>query len=117
MKKLISTKNRVFISLVGPGESRKSQLIYQWLKKDTFQPKFDKILFFYQLFQPLYDVMLKEIENIEFVQGVNFDSIDSLENIGTKYLLIFDVSCQEICNSREFEKIAVAGRHRGLSTI
>ena len=117
MNKLISTKNRVFISLVGPGESGKSQLIYQWLKNDTFQPKFDKILFFYQHFQPLYDVMLKEIENIEFVQGVNFYFIDSLENNGTKYLLIFDDSCQEICNSREFEKIAVAGRHRGLSTI
>ena len=61
--------------------------------------------------------MLKEIENIEFVQGVNFDFIDSLQNNGTKYPLIFDDSCQEICNSREFEKIAVAGRHRGLITI
>ena len=61
--------------------------------------------------------MLKEIESIEFVQGVNFHFTDSLENNGTKYLLIFDDSCQEICNSREFEKIAVAGRHRGLSTI
>ena len=112
MNKLISTKNRVFISLVGAGESGKSQLIYQWLKNDTFQPKF-----FYQHFRTLYDAMLKEIENNEFVQGVNFDFIDSLENNGTKYLLIFDDSCQEICNSREFEKIAVAGRHRGLSTI
>ena len=117
MNKFISTKNRVFISLVGPGESGKSQFIYQLLKNDTFQPKFGKTLFLYQHFQPLYDVMLKAIENIEFVQGVNFDFIDSLENNGTKYLLIFDDSCQEICNSREFEKIAVAGRHRGLSTI
>ena len=117
MNKLISSKNRVFISLRRPGESRKSQLIYQWLKNDTFQPRFDTILFLYQHFQPLYDVMLQKIENIEFVQGVNFDFIDSLENNGTKYLLIFDDSCQEICNSREFEKIAVAGRHRGLSTI
>ena len=117
MNKLISTKNRVFISLVRPGESGKSQFIYQWLKNDTFQPKFDKFLFFYQHFQPLYVVMLKEIENIEFVQRVNLVLIDSLENTGTKYLLIFEDSRQELCNSREFEKIAVAGRHRGLSTI
>ena len=117
MNNLISTKNRVFISLVGPGESRKSQLIYQSLKNDNFQPKFGNILFFYQHFHSLYDVMLKEIENIEFVQGVGFDFIDSLENNGNKYLLIFNDSCQEICNSRDFEKIAVAGRHRGLSTI
>ena len=46
MNKLISTKNRVFISLVGPSETGKSQLIYNWLKTGTFQPKFDKIYFF-----------------------------------------------------------------------
>ena len=117
MKKLVSTKIRVFICLVRPGESGKSQLIYQWLKNDTCQPMFEKIFFFYQPFQPLYDVMLKEVENIEFVQGVNFDFIDSLEKNGTKYLIIFDNSCQEICNSREIGNIAVAGRHRGRSTI
>ena len=61
--------------------------------------------------------MLKKIEYIEFIHGVNFDFIDSLEKTGTKHLLIFDDSCQQICNSREFETIAVAERFRGLSTI
>ena len=46
MNKLISTKNRVFISLVGPSETGKSQLICNWLKIGTFQPQFDKIYFF-----------------------------------------------------------------------
>ena len=114
---LISTKNRVFISLVGPSETGKSQLIYNWLKIGTFQPKFDKIYFFYQHSQPLYDVMQKEFESLEFVRGVNFDNIDSLKNNATKYLLIFDDSCEEICNSKAFVDIATAGRHRGLSSI
>ena len=61
--------------------------------------------------------MQKEIENLEFVQGVNFEFIVSLKNNGTKYLLIFDDSCEEICNSKAFVDIATAGRHRGLSTI
>ena len=61
--------------------------------------------------------MQKEIENLEFVRGVNFESIDSLKNNGTKYLLFFDDSCEEICNSKAFVDIATAGRHRGLSTI
>ena len=61
--------------------------------------------------------MQKEIKNLEFVQGVNFEFIDSLKNNGTKYLLIFDDSCEEICNSKAFVDIATAGRHRGLSTI
>ena len=92
--KLISTENRVFIPLVGPSETGKMQLIYNWLKIGTFQPKFDKIYFFDQHSQPLYDVMQKKIENLEFVQGVNFEFTDSLENNGTKYLLVFDDSCE-----------------------
>ena len=51
------------------------------------------------------------------MRAVNFDFIDSLKNNGTKYLLIFDDSCEEICNSKAFVDIATAGRHRGLSTI
>ena len=61
--------------------------------------------------------MQKENENLEFVRGVNFEFIDALKNNGTKYLLIFDDSCEEICNSKAFVDIATAGRHRGLSTI
>ena len=54
--------------------------------------------------------MQKEIENLEFVQGVNFEFIDSLKDNRTKYLLIFDDSCEEICNSKAFVDIATAGR-------
>ena len=93
MNKLIATKNRVFMSMVGPSESGKTQLIYEWLTNGTFQPKFDKIYFFYQYYQSLYDKMQKAIDCIEFVKGVNFELIDSLKNNGTKYLLIFDDSC------------------------
>ena len=84
MNKLISTKNRVFISLIGPSKTETSQLIYNWLKSETIQPKFYKVYFFYQHSQPLYDVMQKESENLEFVQGVNLEFIDSLKNNGTK---------------------------------
>ena len=110
-------KKSSFISLVGPSETGKSQLIYKWLKIGTFQPKFDKIYFFYQHSQPLYDVMQKEIEKLEFVQGVNFELFDSFKNNGTKYLLFFDDSCGNICNSKTFVDIATTGRHRGPSTI
>ena len=103
--------------MVGPSETGKSQLIYNCIKIGTFQPKFEKIYFFYQHSQPLSDVMQKETKNLEFAQGVNFDFIDSLKNNGTKYLLKFDDSCEEICNLKAFVDIATAGRHRGLSTI
>ena len=51
------------------------------------------------------------------MQGVKFEFIDSLRNNGTKYLVIFDDSCEEICNSKAFVDIPIAERHRGLSTI
>ena len=61
--------------------------------------------------------MQKEIDNLEFVQDVHFEFINSLKNNGTKYLLNFDYSCADNCNSKEFVDIAIAGRHRGFSTI
>ena len=80
MNKLIPTKNRVFKSLVGPSETGKSQFIYKWLEIGTLKPEFDKVYFSNQHSQLLYDVMQKEIENVEFVQGVNFKFTDSLKN-------------------------------------
>ena len=61
--------------------------------------------------------MLKEIENLEFVRGLNLEIIDSLKNNGTKYLLIFDDSSEKNCIPKSFFDNATAGRHRGLSTI
>ena len=61
--------------------------------------------------------MQNEIENLEFVQGVNFEFIDSLKNKGTKYLLVFEDSPEEFCNSKAFNDVPTAARHEGLSTI
>ena len=61
--------------------------------------------------------MQKEIKDLEFVQGVIFEFIDSLKDIGTKYLLKFDNNCEEIYKSKAFVDIATAGRLRGLSPI
>ena len=51
------------------------------------------------------------------MQGVKFECIDSFENNGAEYLLIFDDSCEENCSSKAFVVIATARRHRGLSAI
>ena len=58
----------------------------QMAKSWNFLTRIWQNLLFYQQSQPLYDVMQKEIENLEFVSGVKFEIIDSLKNIGTKLL-------------------------------
>ena len=50
---------------------------------------FEKIYFFYQHSQPLYDLMQKETENLEIVRGVNFELIDSIKKQRYKVLVIF----------------------------
>ena len=42
-----------------------------------------------------------------------FESLRSLENV----LLVFDDSCEDIYNAKEFVRLATAGRHRGLDVI
>ena len=92
MNKIILTKERVFISLVGPSGSGKLHLIFEWLKIGKFQPKFDNIFYFYQHYQPLYGQMQRK--NLKFFQGVDFELIENLPNNRTKHLLIFDDSCE-----------------------
>ena len=62
-------------------------------------------------------MLWKKIQNLGFVRGVNFEVIQSLENNGTQYLLIFENSCDEICNSKAVFGFGSAGSHRGLSAI
>ena len=115
MNKIIFTKERDLISLVGPSGSGKLHHVYEWLKIGTIQPKFDKFFYFYQHYQPLYEQMQRK--NLKCIRGVDFEQIENLPNNGTNYLLIFDDSCEEISNSKQLVKFATAGSHKGLNTI
>ena len=80
MNKIISTDERVFMALVGPSGCGKSYLIYEMLKNKTFYPKFDKIIYFYKYYQNLYDRMLTDLDNIEFIETPDFELIENLPN-------------------------------------
>ena len=114
VNKLSSTKNHVFITWMDDSETGNSQLIYIWLTNGTFKLKVDN---FFLNCLTLYDVMQEIIKNLVFVQCVNFEFKDFLKNSGTKYLLIFENSSEEIWDSKAFVSFALAGRHRRLRTI
>ena len=69
----------------------------------------------YKQSYPLFGIMQTTIENLEMLQSVNFDFIDSLKNNGTKQFLYFDCSCREKCNSKFFVDFATAGKYHGSS--
>ena len=85
--------------------------------KWNFLTKICKNSPFYQHSQQLYDVMQIQNESLEFVQGVNFEYVDSPKNNGLKYLLTLDYSYGDIRNSKAFSDFATSGRHRGLSNF
>lgn len=104
------------MSIVGPSGSGKSRLIFELIRQNVFQPNYQKILYFYQNYQPLFREMSEKIANIEFVPCIDFDMINELPS-DVNHLLIFDDSCEEISKSKEFVKLATAGRHKGLHVV
>ena len=113
MNKIINTNDRLFMSMVGPSGSGKTRLIFEMLvSNSTFYPRISKTYFFYKEHQPIFTEMRKKID-IEFVPCLDFEMIKKLQNC----LLVFDDSCEEIYQEKDFVKIAVAGRLKKVHCI
>ena len=56
-------------------------------------------------------------KNFKIIKKVDFEMIENLSNNRTKHPTKFDDSCKETSNSKQFVKIATAGRHREVNTI
>lgn len=123
MNKIIPTDDRLFMSLVGPSGSGKSYLILEMFQNNIFQPFFATVIFFYQhyqssLFRELEKVVVEQHNaKIEFIQGCDFELVQTLDTSNGNCLSIFDDSCEEIFRSKEFQKLATAGRHRRISVL
>ena len=118
MNKVIPTDNHVFMSLVGPSGSGKTTLLYKLLTLPVFQPRYQSVSFFYQHYQEAYEKLKRDVSEIEFIQGLDFDLINqSFTHDGKKRLLIFDDFSEEFLKSKDFTRIATAGRHLGLHVL
>ena len=83
---------------------------------EPFNQNFQNLLFLINTLRHFMTLCEKRLK-ISSLFKVHFEFLDSLKNNGTKYLLTFDNSCEEICNSKAFVDFATAGSNRGLSTI
>ena len=98
------------MAVCGPSCCGKTELIFQ--VRNTFYPKFKSIYYFYQHEQPKFSSIERNL-NIFVTKCSGFDFISQLENC----LFVFDDSCEEIFNDKEFSKLATAGRHGNISVI
>ena len=77
------------------------------LQGKSFNPCFEKNYFFHMEFQTLFKDVQGCIAGIEFIKYLGLEITKCLSNC----LLIFDPSCKEIFNEKDFVKIATSGRH------
>ena len=91
----------------------KNELIFKMLLQSTFSPKFESIFYFYQHEQPKSQFVERKKINIQFMKFSSFEQRSELDDC----LLVFDGSCEEIFNDKEFSKLATAGRHKKISVI
>ena len=109
MSKIISTKDRLFMSVSGPSGSGKTDLIFQMLLKGTFYPSYNKIFCFN--LQPKYRSFVSHNKfDIEFIELSSFEIVNNLRDC----LIVFDDTCEENFNEKDFVKLATAGRHRNV---
>ena len=92
MIKIISTKEQISISLVGPSGFEQLLLVFGWLKNGTFRSKFDKVFSSYQHYQPFNGQM--QGKNHKLIEGVDFELIENLPYNGKRYLIKIDDSCE-----------------------
>ena len=68
------------MSLVGPGGSGKTQLMFAMLAlPTTFYPKVQKTYYFYKEYQPLFRERSEKL-SIELVPCLDFEMIKKLQN-------------------------------------
>jgi hypothetical protein len=77
-----------FTCLIGPTCSGKSYFLKQLLESDKIQPRPERVIYMYGMWQPLYVEMRKTIPNLHFSEGL--PSNCSPDNFPENSLLVFD---------------------------
>jgi len=77
----------------------------------------ENITWFYGIYQPTYDKMLRSVPNINFVEGVPGD-LESMINPSLRNLVVIDDLMQELSNDPGFTSLFTKGcQHRNLNVI
>ena len=110
MKKKISTRERIFMTVVSPSGCGETNLIFRILPGNTFYPKFKNLIVLYHEMQPIYsqadqhsNIVFRKLTNLEFLQNTEI------------CVLIFNNSREENFNGKDFVKPAATGRHKNVN--
>ena len=102
--------------VVGPTSCGKTNWIKYLLSNIdvTIKPIPKNIIFFYKRWQPMYTQLSETISNIRFVEGLNMDETDSIEN---SLCIYDDLMAQTSKNEGVCELFTEGSHHKNLSVI
>lgn len=101
------------IILAGSSGCGKSSWIMNFLRflRSVADTEFDKIIYVYQVNQPLYEEIKREMPNIIWIRGFPQDLEDRLCNSKEKKLVIFDDVMKQIADNKDFAELATTLSH------
>ena len=108
---------------MGPAGSGKTRLIGRMIVNQAkiFSPSCDEIIYFYNPYQEHYGTILMNCESthvdIEFIQGLEWNSLENIEALKKRILLVLDDSLEEAAKSKEFLALVIAGGHRNIHLV
>ena len=121
MNKIISTDPHCFLTVIGPSGSGKTHLVAQLLRqhRQIFKPNFEKFVYFYNHFQPIYEELLLSLGQQKFhlCQGVDWSFLDKVTASNKPTLLTFDDVYQNVSDTKEFLDLAISGRNQDLHLL
>lgn len=107
--------------LIGMSNSGKSSYVRKLLEQSekVFTEKFSRILYFYNIYQRLFDEMEKSIPNITFLQGLPGRTDIEAWAVREKHLvLVFDDLYFELINSKDMTDLTIMlCHHMNISCI
>lgn len=105
------------ILVAGPTQCGKTYFVRRVLTSKNISPFPDKIIWAYGANQPVYNEIKKEMSNIEFVEGMNEEKLNSL-NPRNNNLLVLDDLMSELGKTETLSNIFTKiSHHKNLSVI
>ena len=106
-------KHPFCMTVAGPSQSGKTHFVTNLLQnlKNLINPIPEKIIYCYSAWQDKFDLLVNEIENIEFKKGL--DDLDNIENS----LVILDDLMTECVNDEEVVKLFTVGSHHQNASV
>lgn len=103
--------------VAGPSQSGKTHFVSKILTSNLIEPKPDRILYAYSIYQPAYDQLLTHLPFIEFHKGLDVNLLNTF-NPNQNNLLIIDDLMRESGDGDLVGDIFTRGSHHlNLSTI